>query len=62
MDRVELIYTRTRYKGLSSPELALEEKRLTICYLSGLDICDYLYGCLGGLLDRKSALDHEYAK
>ena len=51
MYKVELIDTKTRHEGLSSPELALEkkkERRLTICYIStysGLDICDDLYGC-----------------
>ena len=35
MYKVELIHTKTRHKGLSSPELALEEKerRLIICYI-----------------------------
>ena len=36
MYKVELIDTKIRHKGLSSPELALEKKkvrRLTICYI-----------------------------
>ena len=31
--KIDLIYTKARLKGHSSPELALEEKRLTICYI-----------------------------
>ena len=47
MNKVEMICTKTRHKGHSSPELALEKRRPTICYILtylGLDICDHLYG------------------
>ena len=35
MYKVELIYTKTRHKGLSSPELALEKKKedQQFCYI-----------------------------
>ena len=52
MYKVELIHTKTGHKGLSSPELALEEKTegrsfdnlLHLTYVPGLYICDYLCG------------------